>query len=138
VKTLYRYECRNCKTWAVTADDMGRAVRCNGCKGYKVFRFSTEAEGDQDERIWQLAKERGTVHLPLPDPFHVCAECKTTTDQVQYYARRWLCFPCYRAAQPAPEPKPYPSEDELTAMWKEDRDRKRQEERDAQERLEKA
>ena len=104
MKTLYRYECRNCKTWAVTADDMGRAVRCNGCKGYKVFRFPTEAEGDQDERDWHLAKERGVLHLPIPQEFGTCKRCGETVEmrQTRYSTGGLVCLECYRAEEHPP------------------------------------
>jgi ribosomal protein L37AE/L43A len=115
VKTLWRYQCRTCTTWAVTADDMGKAVRCNGCPGVKVFKFTTEAEGAQDEKHWTLAKDRGVLHLPVQEQEHTCAHCGVTNEKVYCYARVWLCRPCYRATQPPDEPVKLLTPDEVKA-----------------------
>ena len=105
VKYLYYFKCRFCATWAVTAEDAGKYVRCNGCGGSKKYEYRVPVESAHDEESWVWAKANGVGHLPRPgQPIPIrcvrCGELKTTTVN---RSDGNVCPECYQA-------KPLPAE----------------------------
>jgi hypothetical protein len=104
-RILSHYKCRFCATWAITAQDGGKYVHCNGCGGAKKFEFFSDVTDKETTRQWHKAKALGVLHLPEPNTTHTCAHCGVTSDKVGYYfAQLWLCKDCYKAAQTSTAP----------------------------------
>lgn len=111
---LYFYKCRHCATWAATAGDDGRYVRCNGCGGSKKYEYRIVVNGNaHDERLWTYAQENGVAHLPIPEqPAFTCVRCAQDFPEksLRYYRADGVCCrECYRA-EDRPEPLLTPEE----------------------------
>ena len=106
---LYYYRCFRCTTWAVTAGDVGRSVRCNGaCGGYKAYKHRELLTSDpHDQELWDYATQHGVAHLPIPNtssrPCHRCGET-FEPKAMRYHQMFWVCKACYDAAVPPPPP----------------------------------
>ena len=119
VKYLYYFKCKFCATWAVTAEDSGKYVECNGCGGSKKYEHRVPVESQHDEETWAWAKERGVGHLPRPDfTPKACTRCGETFPYTKLRVRMGgrVCVDCYRAEERPPDPLPDMSPENLKRL----------------------
>lgn len=100
---LYFYKCRFCATWACTAGDGGKYVKCNGCGGAKKSEYRQAVDCEHYEKMYRLATERGVLHLPIPDAGRhlTCVRCAGHVMFVTGHRRPdgWVCRACYQAEE---------------------------------------
>lgn len=106
-RRLWFYRCRICTTFAASTAHEGKYVRCNGCRGFKMFWCGEAVDTPEREAIWAYAKEHGIAHLPLPEPPKpwVCVRCgvefpKDTAARLRVDGR--VCRECYQAEERPP------------------------------------
>jgi hypothetical protein len=98
MKFLSYFKCRHCATWACTAGESGPYVRCNGCGGAKKFEYRVDVEGEHNEMLFRLAKERGVLHLPIPETGpRACVRCGEISEHTMLRPDGLVCRECYKA-----------------------------------------
>lgn len=107
MKYLYYFRCNFCATWAVTAEDSGKYVECNGCGGSKKYEHRDPVDCQHDEETWAWAKSVGVGHLPRPDMTpKQCKRCGNTFEYTKLRLRMGglVCVDCYKAEERPPDP----------------------------------